>query len=120
MTKRPPRKAAATSARLLTGGGTGDSLFRLRHVVPPGSGSTLAHTQTRKYLVRGADVLPGNQDLVSPGQWVLELDLSGFAPGTKRKVGSGESDFPVSNNLEAILRRFNRSDSHKHRSRGCV
>ena len=30
---------------------------RLRHVVPPGSGSTVAHAQTRKHLPGGADVL---------------------------------------------------------------
>jgi hypothetical protein len=30
---------------------------RLRHVIPPGSDSTVAHAQTRKHLPEGADVL---------------------------------------------------------------
>jgi hypothetical protein len=33
---------------------------RLRHVVPPGSSSTVAHAQTRKHLTGGTDV-PGWQ-----------------------------------------------------------
>ena len=56
---------------------------RLRHVVPPGSGSTVAHAQTRKHLPGGADVL----------RWQPRLHIF-LVPGNRR-VAVPEGEFPT-------------------------
>ena len=57
---------------------------RLRHVVPPGLASTVAHAETRKHLPGGADVL----------RWQPRLDIFFLVLGNRR-VALPASEFPT-------------------------